>query len=136
MFLGCLFSAHLHGLFRDLSVLFCSICAADVNLGPGQPGVSGSAAGGETCRHIHLQHTGQLAKAWLALGIVWKPECDSANLLLRNDGGTERGSGVQVFHLVTVERGVVVKAPQSPGHFAYLLQCDAVLRMSIYLSSF
>lgn len=52
------------------------------------------AAGGETCRHSHLQHTGQLAKAWLALEVVWKLEHDSANLLLRNDGGTERGSGV------------------------------------------
>lgn len=109
---------------------------ADVNLGPGQPGVSGSAAGGEACRHILLQHTGQLAKAWLALEMMWEPEHDSVSLLLRNGGGTEGGSGVQVFHLGTVRMGVMAKAPKSLGHFAYLLQCDAILRMSISLSSF
>lgn len=60
-----------------------------------------------------LQHTGQLAKAWLALEIMCKPEHDSVNLWLRNDGGAEGGSGVQVFRLGTVERGVMVKAPKS-----------------------
>lgn len=115
-----------------VSRFFC--VTADVNLGAGQPGVSGSAAGGGTCRHILLQHTGQLAKGWLALEIVWKPEHDSVSL--RNDGGTEGGSGVQVFHLGTIGRGVKVKAPKSLGHFAYLLQCDALLRMLISLSSF
>lgn len=34
------------------------------------------------------------------------------------------------------ERGVVIKAPKSLRHLAYLLQCDAVLRMPIYLSPF
>lgn len=42
-----------------------------------------------TCRP-----TGWLAKALLALESVWKPEHDSAELLLRNDGGAETGSGV------------------------------------------
>lgn len=41
-----------------------------------------------------------------------------------------------MFHLVTVERGIMVKAPKSLGNFAYLLQCDAVLKKSISLSCF
>lgn len=65
--------------------------------------------------------TGQLAKASLALESVWKPEYDSTDLLLRNAGGAETGSGVQVPNLGAVRRGVAIKAPESLGRFAYLL---------------
>lgn len=43
-----------------------------------------------------LQHTGQLAKAWLAWEIMWKPEHDSVSLMLRNYRGTERNTSSRV----------------------------------------
>lgn len=123
------------GCFLDVSFLLSCLacfriflCCSRCNLWSKSARSFRQSAGGESCRHIHLQHTGQLAKA----GLLCEKQHDSVNLLLRN-GGTERGSGVPVFHLVTVELW-----SRLLNHLDTLLICssDAILRMSIALSSF